>query len=114
MIHRLALFIALSFFALAFRTMEAQAPDAPKRNCTPPRVTHQEDPPLSHRFGTTAVATLSVTVDENGRVTDASILTSSGDDKFDDGTLKTIRKWKFKPCLCNGKPTPIRFKVEMH
>jgi len=113
MIHRLALFVALGLFGiLTCGVMGGQTPDAPKRNCTPPRATHLEDPPHPRRFGTT-LPTLNVSIDENGRVTDASILTSSGDDKFDEGALKAVKKWKFKPSLCDGKPTPVHFKVEM-
>src|SRR5208337_2755458 len=115
MTYRLALFVALSLFGiLTCGMMEAQAPDAPKRNCTPPRVTHHEDPPPFRRLGTTAGPILSVSIDENGRVTDASILNSSGDDKFDDGALKAVKKWKFKPALCNGKPYPFHFTLEIH
>ena len=110
---RTKLLASLGLFGiLSFSVAWGQTSDAPKRNCTPPQPIHREDPPAPRHSGTTG-ADLSVSIDENGLVTDASIVKSSGDDRFDSGALKAIKKWKFKPSLCNGKPSAVQIKVEM-
>jgi TonB family protein len=116
MIHRIILFAILTLFgASASSLADAQTPDSPKRKCKPPVVLHQEDPPLSRRLGDKAVVSLNISLDETGSIIDASILKPSGDDKFDEGAVQTIKqKWKFKPSLCDGKPSPTHFVVEMH
>jgi len=110
---RFTLLAVLSLFGiLTLRVVHAQSSDAVKRNCTPPSPIHQVDPPLPGHFGATA-PTLSVSIDEKGRVTAANVLKSSGDDKFDNGALKAVKRWKFKPALCDGKPSPVHISVEI-
>jgi TonB family protein len=46
--------------------------------------------------------------------TQIRLLTSSGNDEIDDITLGTLRQWKFKPAMLDGKPivSTRRLKVE--
>ncbi len=63
----------------------------------------------------TGRVTLLVWVDEQGRVTEAEIETSTHPD-FAGPALAAVQRWKFQPAFENGKPTktklrlPIRFK----
>lgn len=107
------------FFTVALSAMlpltvvNAQTTDSPKARCSPPRVIHREDPKLPSHFKSTSIATLNVVIDEKGDVSDATILKSSGDDEFDRNAVKAMKKWKFKPSLCDGKPTAVDISVEM-
>lgn len=46
--------------------------------------------------------------------TKVRLVSSSGSDEIDDITLQTLRRWKFKPAMLDGKPVPStrRIKVE--
>lgn len=46
--------------------------------------------------------------------TQIRLLTSTGNDEIDDITLGTLRQWKFKPAMLDGKPivSTRRLKVE--
>lgn len=50
---------------------------------------------------------LSVCIDANGRVSSASLASSSGSDKLDDAALKWVRNSRFKPATVDGAPQPI-------
>jgi TonB family protein len=117
--HWTRLIVASSFFwVFAFLASNAQTPDAPKKNCTPPIVKHREDerPPKSSR--TELFAAVNVLINEQGRVADASLRNSSGNDEFDDNVLDAIKHWTFKPSLCDGQPSStqvtIQFKFSRH
>lgn len=49
---------------------------------------------------------------------DVSIIASSGCDEVDEIALQTLRRWKFKPAMLNGKPVQsvrkirVEFEVE--
>ena len=94
-------------------TVSAQTADSPKKNCTPPRPTYQPAPPAYHVRKGLGVATLDVLVDAKGLVSDAKILDSSGSDKFDRDALSTVKRWKFKPSLCDGNVAPAHIAVQM-
>lgn len=46
--------------------------------------------------------------------TDVRLLTSSGDEQLDEITLKTLKRWKFRPATLNGEPVKStrRLKIE--
>ena len=52
-------------------------------------------------------------IDQEGKCK-VKLVSSSGSDEIDDITLRTLRKWKFKPAMLDGKPVPStrRIKVE--
>jgi periplasmic protein TonB len=111
--HWTKLLVAFSFFGIsAVLPVAAQTPDAPKKNCTRPVLKHSEDPLPSRRLSE-AVAAIDVFINDKGRVTDASVRNSSGDNEFDSRAISAIMQWKFKPALCDGKPSPMQIEVEM-
>lgn len=46
--------------------------------------------------------------------TQVRLLSSSGSEEIDDITLSTLKRWKFRPAMLDGKPVPSsrRVKVE--
>jgi protein TonB len=52
-------------------------------------------------------------IDPEGK-TKVKLLTHSGSNEIDDITLATLRRWKFKPAMLDGKPVEStrRIKVE--
>lgn len=52
-------------------------------------------------------------IDQEGKCK-VRLVSSSGSDEIDDITLRTLRKWKFKPAMLDGKPVSStrRIKVE--
>jgi protein TonB len=52
-------------------------------------------------------------IDPEGKAT-VKLLTKSGSHEIDDITLATLRRWKFKPAMLDGKPVEStrRIKVE--
>lgn len=64
-----------------------------------------------HCFKSCCIARFMINADGSAKV---KLLTSSGLDEIDDITLSTLRRWKFKPAMLDGKPVPSsrRVKVE--
>ena len=50
-------------------------------------------------------------VDEEGRVADAAILSAEPSGYFEETTLTTLRKWRFKPALKESRPVPTRMRT---
>lgn len=50
---------------------------------------------------------LSVCVDANGRVSSATLASSSGSGKLDEAALKWVRNSRFKPATVDGAPQPV-------
>ncbi|HEY9785280.1 MAG TPA: energy transducer TonB [Candidatus Obscuribacterales bacterium] len=42
-----------------------------------------------------------------------SLISSSGSEDVDDITLSTLRRWKFKPAMLNGKPVRSTRKIKV-
>jgi len=53
-----------------------------------------------------AMVRLRLSVDENGDVTDATILISSGSHVLDDATLDAVGHWEYAPAIKNGQSVP--------
>ena len=53
-----------------------------------------------------AAARVRVTVDEDGQVSDAEILTSSGSPLLDQAALDSVRQWEYDPAIRNGQSVP--------
>ena len=70
-------------------------------------------PPALHEncFKSCCLARFMIAADGKSKV---KLLSSSGSDEIDDITLETLRKWKFKPAMLDGKPVAStrRIKVE--
>jgi protein TonB len=54
------------------------------------------------------------TIGKNGRVIDVAILEHAKAAMFDDETLNTVRQWKFRPMMINGKPVEVVHEVEVY
>lgn len=59
------------------------------------------------------VAVLWCVVSAKGKVTGVQVVKSLGDG-FDENAMKTVRKWRFKPAMLNGKPVPAKTLVEVY
>jgi len=111
---RIAYSIAVCIFALSFSSTLAQTDDVPKKNCAPPRPTYSPSPRPSHYpQRESAVVTLSIVVDEKGRVGDPKVVRSSGYEDFDHDAIDAVRRWKFEPSKCDGQPVSARIAIEI-
>lgn len=50
---------------------------------------------------------LAICIDRNGRVSSATLASSSGSDKLDEAALKWVRGSRFKPATIDGAPQPV-------
>jgi len=51
---------------------------------------------------------------ENGRIVDIAILDHAVDPMFDEETLNTVRGWRYRPMIVNGKPVEVVHEVEVN
>lgn len=62
-------------------------------------------PSASSRLGEEGVVVLALYLNEQGRVTDGKVATTSGHERLDTAALKhAIRVWKFDPCTKENQP----------
>jgi len=54
------------------------------------------------------------TVGKNGRIIDIAILNHAIDPMFDEETLNTVRSWRYRPMMMNGKPVEVVHEVEVN
>lgn len=64
-------------------------------------------PPQSIRMGHEGVCVLQLTVDQDGSVSDASLVTSSGFRELDNAAIKAARGMRFRPAYKEGKPEEV-------
>ena len=101
--------VGLAVFAAPVRAESAF--DEPP---TPVRTQAPRYPDALRRDGITGMVSISVTIDEKGAVTSATV-TKSTNSGFDEPALDAVRQWKFKPAKKGGQPVavtvvlPIRF-----
>ncbi|MDR1701947.1 MAG: TonB family protein [Sporomusaceae bacterium] len=77
-------------------------------------------PPQARQKGIEGIVVLQVLVLENGRVGDASVVSSSGDSSLDAAALTSVHKWRFVPAqnLATGEKlrsyarTSVSFELE--
>ena len=110
MCRRLFVMVLLCLSTVCFA--HSQTSGTATKNCTPPKPKRTQDPPHDDFKNNLGVVTLAVFVDEKGSVSSARIVDSSGSDNFDRDALDAVRQWKFKPSLCEGKPTPAHIAVQ--
>jgi TonB family protein len=111
---------ALLLFALAAlpaRAAFAQPPaQAHAAAVTPPQVLEHVDASYPQsRMGESLETTvvLFVTVEKDGKVSDATVAESGGDD-FDEAALAAVKRWRFTPALKGGSPVRARIRVPFH
>lgn len=88
---------------------------APRSNPRNP-ITQPEYPTMSKRLGEEGSVILLLTLDAEGRVTEASVDTPSGFERLDEAALKEAkrpRQWRFLPGSINGKAAPMQFKFRV-
>lgn len=66
---------------------------------TPPSYPH-----LSRRLGEQGKAVLRVELDEQGRISAARVVASSGYDRLDETALAAVRNWRCQPAQRDGQP----------
>jgi len=78
-----------------------------------------EYPAASIRLGEEGVTGLNLYLNEDGKVTQATVASSSGSERLDDAAVKhAMRAWKFIPCMTGDKPMAcwhqvnFRWKIE--
>lgn len=88
---------------------------APRQNPRRPN-TGAEDmyPAMSRRLGEEGTVVLLLTVNEEGRVTEAKVQTTSGFDRLDEAATKeAARSWRFLPGTINGKPSAMQMPIRV-
>ena len=73
---------------------------------------HYPDAARKNRLEGTCV--VRYTVGKDGRIIDIAILNHAADPMFDEETLNTIRNWRYRPMLMNGKPVEVVHEVEVN
>jgi protein TonB len=64
-------------------------------------------PPLAARLSQQGSVRLSLSIDEQGSVTQATVVTSSGYETLDEAAIAWVKAhWRFTPALRNGTPVP--------
>jgi protein TonB len=66
-------------------------------------------PELAIKARVQGKVTLKITVDQEGNVTDASVI--KGHPLLDDVAINAVRQWKYSPTILNGKPISVTAEV---
>ena len=83
----------------------------PRRPNTPPEEIY---PAMSKRLGEEGTVVLLLSVNVEGRVTDAKVDQSSGFERLDEAASKeAVRSWRFLPGTRNGKPEAMQFRLKV-
>lgn len=69
-------------------------------------------PPLAAKAHVEGVVILEATIDERGRVVNATVL--RGVPVLDEAALEAVRRWVYTPTLVDGVPTPIILTVTVN
>jgi len=73
-----------------------------------PHTCMQDYPPISVRLGEQGTTTLGFTINAEGRVENAHIITSSGSERLDNAALSCVGSWKYGPAKNDaGQPVPV-------
>jgi protein TonB len=54
------------------------------------------------------------TIGKNGHVIDIAILDHAKDPMFDEETLNTVRSWRYRPMMVDGKPVEVVHELEVN
>lgn len=85
---------------------------------TPPRqpkkgLSRPPYPAASLRLGEEGAVGLSLTLNETGKVQEATVDSSSGFERLDEAAVKhAIRSWKFEPCMNGDKPVACTYRMK--
>jgi periplasmic protein TonB len=87
---------------------------------TCPELSPPSYPSLSRRLGEEGKLVLRVELDENGHVSNASVVESSSYKRLDEAALAVVKTWRCNPSLRNGQPVravalqPFNFVLQGH
>jgi protein TonB len=88
-----------------------------REKITPPKLVHSEDPrypeELRGKMSDVVMVTLTVHITAQGTVADA-IVSKASTTGFDSAAMDAVRRWKFDPAKCEGKPMPVEITVEVN
>ena len=71
-------------------------------------------PTMSRRLGEEGTVVLLLTVDEQGRVTEATVQSSSGFERLDNAAAKeAVRRWRFLPGTIDGKVSAMQMPIRV-
>jgi protein TonB len=73
---------------------------------------HYPDGARSHRLEGTCI--VRYTIGKNGRVIDVAVIEHASDPMFDEETINTVRKWRFRPLTINGQPVEVVHEIEVY
>ena len=68
-------------------------------------------PLAARQLGEQGTTVLRVTVDAIGRVSAASVVTTSGSPRLDTAALEAVQKWRYTPAVRNGLPVATELDV---
>ncbi|MEQ9449573.1 MAG: energy transducer TonB [Rhodospirillaceae bacterium] len=95
-------------------------PPPPPPKVVPPRtnprrpITQPEYPTMSRRLGEEGEVVLLLTVDESGRITEASVEESSGFERLDEAAVReALRRWRLIPGTVNGQPSTMQHRIRV-
>ena len=85
----------------------------------PTEVAAVQTPPPDYpaELGCTGVggtSVLKVVVGIEGKPTDVTLISSSGNSQLDDSAAMRVREWKFKAATRNGQPVPTTIQVPVN
>jgi periplasmic protein TonB len=76
------------------------------------KISRPDYPIMSKRLNEEGATEMSLLINENGKVTEVNLVTTSGSDRLDEAAIKHAqRHWTFTPCTENGKPIACWFKT---
>ena len=105
--------IALIFAAaLILSACQTTAPkECTRKDIVPPKELRRPSvqyPSVSQNDGDEGTVTLRFIVQPDGSVSDIRIARSSGHPRLDAAAVRSLRRAKFQPATCHGKPIAVR------
>ena len=104
--------IALIFAAaLALSACRATPKECTRKDIVPPKELRQplvQYPPISYDNAEEGTVTLLLAVQTDGSISDIRIARSSGHPRLDAAAVRSLRRAKFQPATCHGKPIAMR------
>ena len=104
--------IALIFAAaLALSACRATPKECTPKDIRPPKELRRPSvqyPPASQDNGDEGTVTLLLAVQTDGSISDIRIARSSGYQRLDAAAVRSLRRAKFQPATCHGKPIAVR------
>ena len=98
-------FVFASIGVLAQTPTDEQAAPQVVETFSPPRVTKTVNPyypRVNQRSGKEGWVTMSYMVDPKGKAYDLTVISSSGDERFEDSAVRAAKRWEHQPAMLDG------------